>query len=566
MQLLRHENSITMKNKKIELTMGNDGKAKRLLYRGCSLIDDLNGNVIDADRHHSFYLDYHQDLKQYSPSFNEVKVLEDTEAIKHIVFIDDKSELGLEYHLLMNSEDSRLYSYVIAKNNTDRKFAINELRTVYRLNKTLFPKSYTASRTGFQPTSNYTNQFTKLQDETYLVKDGELYSTSKIYSKYDYADYFADNAFWGFFGEKYGFWFVPVSTDYYPSGPLKQELMVHYDGILLNYMQGAHFGTGDFMLEPGWQKMYGPWCIYINDTPDKIADAAQTAQAEQQKWPYKWVNEKLYPKKRGRVAGQLKISSREQIRLKIVLSQGADSFEKASSGYIYYGETDEQGNFELENVRLGSYKMEAYTTEGHITDVFQKQIEVSKENTNLGQLVWQVPNEKIIWQLGTASHTTYPFKFHDQLRNTIWRSLVPANLTFEVGVSQEKEDWYCLQTDKGRWNINFRYFPNFEKKLILKIVLAGASKKAAQNENDRGRGDPWLEVSLNGVPIGRKQFLDDGAIYRNALKNGNYHVWEIKLNSKLLVADENVLSMRVVNGSIMYDTILLTTRGSEENE
>lgn len=551
---------ISIKNEKIELIMGQNGKAKKLLYRGTPLIDNLSGNIIDSDRHHSFYLDYHQDLKQCAPIFQECKVLVNTSDIKHIVFIDDKSQLGLEYHIIMNSEDSRLYSYVIAKNNSDRQFSINELRTIYRLDKSVFPKSYTASRTGIQPTSDYTNQFEKLQDETYLIKDGELYSTSKIYSKYDYADYFADNLFWGFFGDKYGFWFIPVSTDYYPSGPLKQELMVHYDSILLNYMQGAHLGTGDFIIKPGWQKMYGPWCIYINEAKDKIEDALNVAVKEQQKWPYIWVNEKLYPLKRSKVTGQIKTSSKEAVKLKVILSQDEESFEKASSGYIYYGDTDEQGNFELDNVRLGSYKMEAYAMEGGITGTFRKEVEVTEEKSYLGQFLWEIPKEKVIWQIGTATHTTYPFKFYNQLRNTMWRSLVPANLMFKVGTSQEKEDWYCIQNDKGKWNICFKYIPTSSQKVILKIALAGASKETAQSENDRGRGDPFLEVSLNEVSIGRKQFLDDNAVYRNALKNGNYHIWEIEINNKMLSKKGNVLSLQVINGFVMYDTILLVER------
>lgn len=562
----KNDSDIIFRNEELELVLGMNGKAKKLLYHGHSLIDNLSGNVVDPDRHNSFYLDYHQDLKQCSPVFDQVKVIQDDKNMKHVAFIDNYSELGLEYHLIMKTEDSRMYSYVIARSNTDKNFTINELRTIYRLNKELFPKSYTNSRTGIQPTSDYTNQFEKLQDETYRVKDGEVYSTSKIYSKYDYADYFADNSYWGFFGKEYGFWFIPVNTDYYPSGPLKQELMVHYDGILLNYMQGAHLGTGDFVVKPGWEKMYGPWCIYLNGGEDKLVDALQVSVKEQEKWPYSWVSEALYPILRSRVTGQIGLASKERIRLKVVLSQGTETFEKASSGYIYYGETNEVGDFELNNVRPGSYKLEAYPLEGHVTEVFKQEVTVTEGKCELGRFIWKVPDEKVVWQVGTSTHTTYPFKFNDQLRNTMWRSLVPANLTFNIGTSRAAEDWYCIQNDKGFWDIRFDYREQLGERLILKIALAGASKKTAQFENDRGRGDPWLELSLNGIPLGRKQFLDDNAVYRNALKNGNYHVWEVELDNKMLAKKNNVLSFKVEDGFMMYDTIVLTTKGGEENE
>lgn len=561
MKLEKYENGYILKNRKLELWMNKSGKADKLLYKGKNLIEHLDGNVVDPDRHNSFYLDYHQDLKSAHPQYTKFIILKDDDTCKHLVWIDDKSDLNLEYHLIMNSDDSKLYSYVIARNKTQKTYKINEMRTVYRLDKSIFPYSKTSSRQGLQPSSNYTNQFKKIQDETYEMPDGEKYSNSKIYSKYDYADYFKNNSYWGFFGQEYGFWFVPISKDYYPSGPLKQELMVHYDGILLNYMNGAHFGTSDFTIYPGWEKFYGPWAIYINEGNNKFVDVSRFAEDERRHWPFTWVKNDLYPLKRFNVSGRINLH--RNYKLTVVLSQGKENFSKASAGYIYYADTDENGLFSISNVRKGTYKLTAFTCEGDLPGEFIKDDIVidsksnQDKNIDLGNIDFKLnDNYNILWQIGTASHTTEPFKFNDQLRNTIWRFLVPKNLDFDVQNDKDRDDWFAIQPYGGCWNIHFNV-QNMEKKKYLTIALAGASKTKADHENDRGHGDPMIAIKLNNNPISVKYLLDDNAVYRNAIRNGSYHLIKLDLPADLLKKDNNILSLST-NGYLMYDTILLT--------
>lgn len=561
MELIQTENNYILKNKTLELWMNHKGKADRLIYNGQDLIENLNGNIVDPDRHNSFYLDYHQDLQSKSPKYNKVEIREDTRNSKHIVWLDTQSDLYLEYHIIMNSEDSKLYSYVVARNNTNKTFKINELRTVYRLDSQLFPFSKTNARQGLQPSSNYTNKFQKLQDETYKMPDGERFSNSKLYSKYDYADYFSDNNFWGFFGKNIGFWCVPVSKDYYPSGPLKQELMVHYDGILLNYLNSAHFGTSDFTIKPGWKKMYGPWCIYLNkgnNYSELFSDVDKFTKKELVKWPYSWVNDELYPLKRIDVEGRIKKNNSYQ--LMVVLSQGSENFAKASAGYIYYAKTDENGFFTLGNVRPGKYKLTTYYCEGDILGEFvRSDIDIESndnELVDLGNLTFEgMRDEKVLWQIGSASHTTESFKFSNQLRNTIWRDLVPANLHYFVGQSDDVEDWYSIQSNRGKWRIHFDLKKNPNKKYYLKIALAGASKTRADYENDRGHRDPRVDISLNGQMMCHEILLDDTSVYRNALKSGSYHLLKVELPIENLVKN-NTVGIQT-DGYLMYDTIEL---------
>jgi hypothetical protein len=116
---------------------------------------------------------------------------------------------------------------------------------------------------------------------------------------------------WGHFGHGFGAFFMPVSTESYAGGPLRQELAVHQDALILNYIGGGHFGGGGAAGGRTGEKIHGPWFVYVNAGPDTnaiIADALKVAAEQEKEWPYQWMDEPLYPTKRTSVSGQLKIS------------------------------------------------------------------------------------------------------------------------------------------------------------------------------------------------------------------------------------------------------------------
>ena len=81
---------------------------------------------------------------------------------------------------------------------------------------------------------------------------------------------------------------MPVSTEYYAGGPLRQDLMVHQDALILNYYQGSHYGGGGSDNFANGEKLFGPWFTYINtgDNAAMIADAKKKAVVEQSKWRF----------------------------------------------------------------------------------------------------------------------------------------------------------------------------------------------------------------------------------------------------------------------------------------
>jgi hypothetical protein len=121
----------------------------------------------------------------------------------------------------------------------------------------------------------------------------------------------------------------------YAGGPLRQELAVHQDALILNYLGGGHFSGGGSAGGRTGEKIHGPWYLYINagDTDAIIADAKKTAEAEQKKWPYQWVDEPLYPIKRTSVTGQLKIShDRSAASAYIILGQPGNPAGRRGGG------------------------------------------------------------------------------------------------------------------------------------------------------------------------------------------------------------------------------------------
>lgn len=526
-----------------------------LIKNNRELVKNLSGSDRDPDKDHSFYVDYHAEGKFRNFKVSDLKVIKYTKDEAHIRYIDNESMLYIEYNIIMKSGESGIYSYIVAKNNLKKEFKLDEFRTVYRLDHNIFDTGCNAERKGKQPTCSYMWRFKKIQDETYEMPDGENYSNGKIYSKYDYASYFKDNHFWGQYGHGFGFWFIPVSTEYYPSGPLKQELLFHYDGIILNYMTGAHFGTGSFQVPEDWGKFYGPWYIYINSGDEKqlISDAEEKAEEEEKKWPYKWVDEKLYPVNRAVVTGKLKIThNRSSSGCVVVLAKPGGEFIRQKGDYVFYTKADEDGNFKIKNVRYGDYALYAYSTKGDITDELESDnVRITEENSNLGEITWNPPHyRKKIWQIGIANRSASEFKFGNELRNYKWQELVPANLDYIVGKSSCSEDWYYAQTKPGNWNIRFNMDSTDSEDFYLTIAIASATKGKINLDNE-----PDLTVKLNGLVLKKVSYINDTSIYRSAMKSGWYHLEKIKVDAKFLKLGENVVTLST-SGAIMYDTIL----------
>lgn len=540
---------IKINNGKFTIIFSNKGMVTSLIFHKRELLKNLSGEPQDPDRKHSFYCDYHMYGKTINLKVHKIKIIKNTKKIIHFAFIDDTQKLGLEYHFMIKDEDSGIYSYIKAWNNSNQEFSINELRTVYRLNQKLTPIGYNGKRIGLQPSSLNMLQGKKIQDETYLMKEGSLYDSSFIYSKYDYAGYFKDTDLWGEYGKNLGLWVITHDKSYYGCGPLNQDLMIHYDAIALNYLVSEHFGKGLFKIKTNFSKVYGPWCIYLNN--GSLLDASKRADKEKEQWPYKWVNDKNYPLKRYSVTGKI-YSEYKHKDITVILTEtniNQQTFIQQKDGYVFYTKTDKKGNFKLTQIRPGNYYLYAYENVSDDFDIhLLNKVEVKNQNLKLN-VNYIKRKVETIWQIGQCTHTTWGMKFSDQLRNYNWLNLVPSDYCFFIGKSK---DWYYLQNYKGIWHIYFK-----QKELIknnqyyeLYFSLAGTSQKDMKDKNGI-----TINVVLNNDLRFTKSFPNDKSAYRSALESGAYHLWKIRIPANKMLINNNI-SIKT-NGYIMYDSISL---------
>ena len=545
--------NVTMNNGVIEIHLIKNGTATYLSKNGGpNLVENVIKNKL------TFYCDYHPAGQPDMPFLSDqVKVYENNENVAHIAYIDSKSPLAVEYHYRMVKGDSGIYQYIVARNNTGKVYPIGEFRTVYRIDMDKLPNAYNAYRQAPMPASSHMKSFKKLQDETYDMDDGFKYTNGSVYSKYDFSGYYKDNPLWGTYGNGKGFWYIPVSMEAYPGGPMKQDLLVHYDGIILNYMMGAHFGTGVTKVPANWTKMYGPWYLYINDGDSDeavIFDARQRAALEQKKWPYRWVDESLYPKARGTVKGQLKLTNGGIIdKAQVILARPGSDIVHDSESYIFSADTDGNGSFTIDKVRPGIYDLTAYMhggPSGDVTTELKKgQIKVEPgKTTDLGTVEWQVPQRQTIWQLGTADRKASEFKYGGELRNYKWSQMLPDDVDFYIGKSDESEDWYYSQAGIGTYNIHFDMDSIPAQKYHLTVCLAGYS--------DKGNGS--FEIRFNGHLLKTCDYENDQTVYRSGTTSGTYHQEDFDIDAAWLKKGDNVVSFVDKNGLIIYDTVVFS--------
>jgi Rhamnogalacturonate lyase family. len=557
-------NSCVISNGILSMYWKDDGTLGLISRNGVELVRNLPG-CSDTDGKGAFYVDYHAEGAFRGCRSPKLRVIENNDQMAHVAYVDTTGYLAIEFHIILMQGESGYYSYVIGANNTDSPFELSEFRIVYRCGSRIFDHAYNCERHGLQPTHKYMEQYEKLQDETYCLPDGEKYSNGEVYSKYDYAGHYSRNPVWGQYGHGYGFFVIPASTEYYPGGPLKQELLVHYDGIVLNYFTGSHFGNGNLHVPIGWKKFYGPFYQYFNESGDPqelFQDALGQAELEKEKWPYQWVHDELYPLNRSSVSGRLIFGDGMPCEgATVILGQKDLPIELQSAGYIYYTETDVDGRFTLPQVRFDTYSLFAYQTGGSNTNQLQADdIVIDKANQDLGVIIWKLPNESVIWQLGKATRTCEGYRYGGELRNYKWMTMVPKTLHFYIRQSKEEEDWYYAQTNMGSWYIHFQMDSVPEDKCYLIIAIAGASRAGTDN-----RDLPCLSVYLNDRLLEETVFVNDGAVYRSATQNGRYRRMKIAVDPSVLCVGENIIELRTQGGSFMYDTILLTEESISVN-
>jgi rhamnogalacturonan endolyase len=409
-----------------------------------------------------------------------------------------------------------------------------------------------------------------IQDATVRYADGT------IYTKYDNSAFVADDLAHGMAGNGVGLWMILPGREYIDGGPLRQELTVHMDNVLLWMFQGTHFGAGAINLKAGqkWSLFYGPAFVYFNQGSSIDAlwqDARIRAVSEETRWPYNFVNNPDYPLSRGTVIGQVKLGNGDSTKgaWAVLAPPGTKDWCQSSGGYTFWTRTDDSGHFVIPKVRPGSYTL-FVSGANQFVDYRQDAIQVGPGKIiDLGTLTWKpVINGRTLWQIGVADRSTREFKNGDDVRhydNFIrYAREFPDDVTFTIGKSEIDKDWNCAQWGwyhkNPYWTIRFDEPKTLSGRATLTIGVCSSS-------------DRHLQVKANGREIGVLNLPKTGtAPYRSGGQDSEYHVYTLRFDATWLKAGTNEITLGIEGavpfanpdearpariGAVMYDAIRL---------
>jgi rhamnogalacturonan endolyase len=593
---------LVLDNGLLKITFGPDTRgqisATSLVKNGQELIHNLNGvQPRDTDAKRSFYHDWSASGGMMTVA--TVKIIKNTPDLVHFALIGAGTSPYLEDHYVMLKGESGIHPYVIIKGQFG-----GEMRTLYRFDMHILDWTWTDERIAQQKSYAYLQSISEkgnVGDETWRLPDGT------IYSKYDYVVYYSESPMWGHFGHGFGAFFMPVSTESYAGGPLRQELAVHQDALILNYLGGGHFGGGGAAGGRNGEKIHGPWFVYINAGPDTnaiIADALKVAAEQQKQWPYQWMDEPLYPTKRTSVSGQLKIShDRSAAYAYVILGQptnpargggrgrgGAASAAASvpnatnsvvsgqevaptdaasvrgargrggpnngaatdrasiiynqSGDYIFSVKADADGKFTLPYVRPGTYTLYAWQTQGPITQSLAKDgVVVSGDSLDLGAVEWDAPYHPNLLWQ-IGKADRMAGEFKFGDQPRTSQWMLQVPADLTFTIGQSKEiNDWYYAQKTGTWTVKFNLDKIPSGNAYLTIAIAG--------------GGGSVTAAMNGTDVGSLSYGDDASVRRATNRSGVYKRNEYIFPSSVLKQGENKLTLRANGAGLMYDTIVL---------
>ena len=535
-------------------------------------------------------------------------VSQSADRVEVAMAVNDPARLpfAVELHAAMERDLAGVYYFMVYRypEGMPDGLSIQQLRYAVAATDPSFTSFVVDDARGVRqrPTIADTQHWVTLQDTTYVLPDG------RIYSKYqNISDLEGDNHVFMVSNGSVGMAVIQADKDYFSGGPTKQELTCHdyYNGeILLWHPFTSHYGSPALYPTKGWEKVYGPFLLYVNEGDSVAAmwtDAKRAAARERGRWPYRWISEPLYAaRERSAVSGRLLITDgTSPARAWVVLALAGSEWQYENEGYVYYARADERGRFTVPAVRPGTYTLSAFV-DGVLGEYRRDGVTVGAgRGHDLGALVWRPRSHgRTLWQLGTPNRSAGEFHVYggaDGFRRYLtWLEYpyeFPDGVDFRIGPDNPSQKWNyfhpCYRTpgtptqlawrgttqdhSLATWRLRFTARECVRGTATLDIALASSvfgTLRVALNDQELVSLDP-----LPGPP-------GDNGSYRLACR-GMYRLLDpIQFPARLIRAGENVITLAPVRapkapltaagtvddwmepmGGVMYDVLRLQLDG-----
>jgi len=556
-QLEEFSTNVRISNGLISMVIGkSNAKVNELLVNGQNILAP-KGAYFDANV--PGYININAD------KFEIVSNTSDMVHVKGTKFSTSSAPFEIESHYILRRGDSGYYSFLVYRHNSNFSAELVQTRHVIRVDTERMPNMIVSNnRQGQLPTQQMLGAAENVADATVRLADGS------VFTKYNWAMYEGEHFVHGMAGNDLGLWVIKGSNEYQPSGPVKQNLTVHEENVVLAMLHSTHYGSPAVKLpaNSGWKKIYGPFFVYVN-TGDNLTelwtDAKVRAEYERQAWPYNWLNLAEYDNQRTSVSGELNLADGSiPVDAWVILGESSTYWTQQAKDYLYWSKVNYDGTFTIDNVRPGTYTLWAWG--GGVFGEFEyPEIDVvTDQPTVLPKLTWEPLNSgTLVWEIGIPNRTADEFFSIDHHRNWgLWfeyHRQFPEGVNYYIGSSDYTKDWNFVQPAMmvGEWGNRTAepwriYFDLPEQPSndlgILTIAIAGT-------------GGVRLDVLINGQLVKSLSYSADGSVHRSGI-SGIYHLEQIEFDATLLNQGENIVELKVhgsnsLSSGIMYDYLRL---------
>ena len=239
-----------------------------------------------------------------------------------------------------------------------------------------------------------------------------------------------------------------------------------------------------------------------------------------------------------------------------------------AKNYEFWVRADKSGNFQIPNVRLGTYSLHAIA-DGMLGDLIVTNIVVaSGKKLALGKIDWRpVRFGKQLWDIGIPNRNGSEFFKGDDYFHWGWylqyAKLFPNDVNYVIGKSDFHKDWFFEQvphnkdtsntTGNGRgrattWAVSFDLPSAPHGKATLRLAICGVGART-------------LAADMNGQSIGTVSDLVYNATINRDGIGGTWGEHDLVFNAALMQAGKNILALTVPAGSltsgIIYDYLRL---------